>query len=107
MRLLTFAGKATQMNFLAHAHLSGENEDILFGNFVADAVKGNEVMNFEGDIRQGIRLHRKIDVFTDRSLHDYFNVCLITERPLILTYSGYLMKIFCVSIFRSTVATTT
>ncbi len=92
MRLLTFAGKATRMNFLAHAHLSGENEDILFGNFVADAVKGNEVMNFEGDIRQGIRLHRKIDVFTDR--HEVFRKSVARIRDAYGKYSGIVIDIY-------------
>ena len=28
------------MNFLAHIYLSGENEEVLLGNFIADSVKG-------------------------------------------------------------------
>ncbi len=53
------------MNFLAHTHLSGTNEDIIFGNFIADSVKGNSYLNFRTDIVTGILLHRKIDSFTD------------------------------------------
>lgn len=80
------------MNFLAHAHLSGENDDILFGNFVADAVKGKAVMNYQGDIRFGIRLHRKIDVFTDR--HDVFRSSVARVRNSFGKYSGIVVDIY-------------
>lgn len=53
------------MNFLAHAHLSGDNNDILFGNFIADSVKGNSYNRYRKDIATGILLHREIDSFTD------------------------------------------
>ncbi len=54
------------MNFLAHAHLSGNNDDVLFGNFVADSVKGRQIDSFHPDMIKGIRLHRMIDQFTDQ-----------------------------------------
>lgn len=53
------------MNFLAHIYLSGDNEDILLGNFIADMVKGRQIDNFHQGIVDGILLHRKIDTFTD------------------------------------------
>jgi len=53
------------MNFLAHAHLSGNDEDILFGNLIADSVKGNASIKYSGNILTGITLHRLIDSFTD------------------------------------------
>jgi acyl carrier protein phosphodiesterase len=53
------------MNFLAHAHLSFGEESILVGNLIADAVKGKQFFSFSDAIRQGILLHRKIDVYTD------------------------------------------
>ncbi|NOX84502.1 MAG: DUF479 domain-containing protein [Chlorobi bacterium] len=80
------------MNFLAHAHLSGKNDEILFGNFVADAVKGNELMNYEGDIRLGIRIHRKIDVFTDR--HEIFRQSVARIRSSFGKYSGIVVDIY-------------
>jgi len=87
-----FCGKSEPMNFLAHAHLSGENDEILFGNFVADAVKGNELMNYEGDIRLGIRIHRKIDVFTDR--HETFRQSVARIRSSFGKYSGIVVDIY-------------
>ncbi len=53
------------MNFLAHTHLSGNNEDVIFGNFIADSVKGSSYTTFRQAIITGILLHRKIDSFTD------------------------------------------
>jgi len=58
------------MNFLAHAYLSGNNDEILIGNFIADAVKGNHIERFREGIRKGIRLHREIDTYTDQ--HEVF-----------------------------------
>lgn len=53
------------MNFLAHLYLSGRNEDITIGNFIADHVKGEGILKFTPAIQKGIRLHRAIDTFTD------------------------------------------
>lgn len=53
------------MNFLAHIYLSNNKENILIGNFIADAVKGNQYKNFPSEIQHGILLHRAIDYFTD------------------------------------------
>jgi len=53
------------MNFLAHLYLSGKNEEIIIGNFIADHVKGEGILKFTSEIQHGIRLHRAIDTFTD------------------------------------------
>lgn len=53
------------MNFLAHLYLSGEDEEIIIGNFIADHVKGRVFEKFSPGIRSGILLHREIDAFTD------------------------------------------
>jgi len=53
------------MNFLAHLFLSGKDNDILIGNFIADGIRGKELDNYPTHIREGIVLHRKIDTFTD------------------------------------------
>jgi len=53
------------MNFLAHAYLSGNNESIIVGNFIADHVKGKVIGKYAEGIRKGIILHRRIDGFTD------------------------------------------
>ena len=53
------------MNFLAHIHLSGENDDIKIGNFIADSVRTKDLPNFTPDIQLGIKLHWAIDDYTD------------------------------------------
>jgi acyl carrier protein phosphodiesterase len=53
------------MNFLAHLYLSGDNEDIIVGNFIADHVKGNGINKYSSGIQNGILLHREIDAYTD------------------------------------------
>lgn len=53
------------MNFLAHLYLSKNNKNILIGNFISDAVKGNKYNNYPPEIKAGILLHREIDHFTD------------------------------------------
>jgi acyl carrier protein phosphodiesterase len=57
------------MNYLAHLFLSERNEDILFGNLLEDFIHGriehprNEHLSAE--IKNGIKLHRRIDTLTD------------------------------------------
>ncbi len=53
------------MNILAHLILSGDNEGVCFGNFIGDAVKGHDYLDWEHEIQAGLRLHRSIDSFTD------------------------------------------
>ena len=53
------------MNYLAHAYLSDNNEESIIGNLLGDFVKGNPDFYYEGEILKWIRIHRKIDSFTD------------------------------------------
>ena len=57
------------MNFLAHFLLSGDDHDLLLGNLLGDIVKGRVERYVHAGtterIRDGIRLHRTIDSFSD------------------------------------------
>jgi acyl carrier protein phosphodiesterase len=57
------------VNFLAHFLLSGDEEELLLGNLLGDVVKGRvERYVHPGTterMRDGIRLHRTIDSFSD------------------------------------------
>ncbi len=53
------------MNYLAHIFLSGNQDGIKIGNFIADFVPGKKYLNYPEDIQKGILLHRKIDTYTD------------------------------------------
>ncbi|MCE9598229.1 MAG: ACP phosphodiesterase [Spirochaetia bacterium] len=54
------------MNYLAHLFLSGADEEIMIGNFIADSVRGSELASFPPGVQKGITLHRQIDSYTDR-----------------------------------------
>jgi acyl carrier protein phosphodiesterase len=54
------------MNFLAHLYLSGDSDQVMLGNFIADFIKGREAKSYQRDVYLGILLHREIDFFTDR-----------------------------------------
>ncbi|MFT4661121.1 MAG: acyl carrier protein phosphodiesterase [Patiriisocius sp.] len=56
------------MNYLAHLHLSGTDEDLILGNFVADGMKNTPMNYFSEGVQKGILLHREIDEFTDSNL---------------------------------------
>jgi acyl carrier protein phosphodiesterase len=53
------------MNYLAHIFLSGDNDLLKIGNFMADGIRGNDYLNFPEEVKNGIILHRHIDTFTD------------------------------------------
>lgn len=53
------------MNFLAHIYLSGDNDLIKIGNFMADGIRGKQFESYPNEIQKGIILHRAIDTFTD------------------------------------------
>ncbi|GAA4882129.1 acyl carrier protein phosphodiesterase [Flaviramulus aquimarinus] len=53
------------MNYLAHIYLSGENDLVTIGNFIADGIKGRSYKKYQKDIQIGILLHRHIDTYTD------------------------------------------
>lgn len=66
------------MNYLAHIYLSGEDDQLKIGNFIADSVKGRNFIKFPDRIQEGIILHRAIDTYTDshpvvkKSVHRLF-----------------------------------
>ena len=53
------------MNYLAHLFLAGSDEGLIIGNFIADSLRGKEMLLYSEKIQNGIKLHRKIDQFTD------------------------------------------
>lgn len=53
------------MNFLAHIYLSGDDDEIIIGNFIADGIKGKRYLKYPPKVQKGILLHRSIDSYTD------------------------------------------
>ena len=80
------------MNFLAHIYLSGNNEGVIVGNFIGDAIKGNRFNNYEENIKKGILLHRKIDCFTDN--HEIVGISKSKLRDHYRKHAGIVIDIF-------------
>lgn len=53
------------MNYLVHLYLAGNSDELIVGNFIGDFVKGRLGDRYATQITKGIRLHRKIDSYTD------------------------------------------
>ena len=93
------------MNFLAHLYLSGEEEPVLLGNFMADFVKGNPEARLRTilppevvasgifpELIRGIQLHRHIDHFTDT--HPIVERTKARLRPEFRKYAGVISDMF-------------
>jgi acyl carrier protein phosphodiesterase len=80
------------VNFLAHIYLSGNDPELLVGNFIADHVKGNRKDLFPEGIRRGIELHRAIDYFTDTHPVTASSRRLLRDRHS--KYSGVVVDLF-------------
>lgn len=79
------------MNFLAHIYLSGENEFITLGNFMADGIKGKGYKKYPKDFQVGILLHRHIDSYTDA--HKTFRKSTKRLHKKYSHYSGVIVDI--------------
>jgi acyl carrier protein phosphodiesterase len=79
------------MNFLAHIYLSGNNDLIKIGNFMADGIKGKDYLNFPEEVKTGILLHRQIDTFTDS--HSVYRKSKHRLHEKYGHYSGVIMDI--------------
>ena len=77
------------MNYLAHLFLSGDDEQIMVGNFIGDYVKGSDWGKYPDKIRTGILMHRQIDTFTDA--HHNFREAKVLFRPEFGLYSGIIV----------------
>lgn len=80
------------MNFLAHIYLSGDNDLIKIGNFMADGIHGKHFENFPSEVQKGIILHRGIDTFTDA--HPVFRQSTKRLHANYHHYSGIIVDIF-------------
>ena len=80
------------MNFLAHLYLSGNDEQLMIGNFIADSVKGSAFKAYPPGIEKGIKLHRAIDFYSDN--HPVFLKSVARLRPNYRKYAGVIVDIF-------------
>lgn len=80
------------MNYLFHLYLSGDDPDILTGNFMGDFVKGRLDDSYPPLLRRGIELHRRIDSFA-QSQPQFTRSRLRLSREFGL-YRGILVDLF-------------
>lgn len=80
------------MNFLAHIYLSGDEDLIKIGNFIADGIRGKDYLEYQKPIQTGILLHRAIDTFTDA--HPIFRQSTKRLHEFYGHYSGVIVDIF-------------
>jgi acyl carrier protein phosphodiesterase len=84
--------EAIILNYLAHVFLSGLNEELLIGNFIADSVRGSQLQQYPAGIAAGIILHRQIDTFTDA--HPVVHQTKNRLRPQYRKYAGVIADIY-------------
>ncbi|MFV5687874.1 ACP phosphodiesterase [Flavobacterium sp. ZT3R25] len=80
------------MNFLAHIYLSGDNDLIKIGNFMADGIRGKHFESYPLEIQKGIILHRAIDTFTDA--HPIFRQSTKKLHAKYHHYAGVIVDVF-------------
>ncbi|UGS22752.1 acyl carrier protein phosphodiesterase [Flavobacterium channae] len=79
------------MNFLAHIYLSGDDDFVKIGNFMADSIRGTQYLEYPNDIQKGVLLHRHIDSFTDS--HPIYRKSKHRLHEKYGHYSGVIMDI--------------
>jgi acyl carrier protein phosphodiesterase len=79
------------LNYLAHSYLSFNQPELIIGNFIADSIQGNRFEGLTEGMVHGIRLHRKIDTFTDS--HPIYLTSKHRFSKEFDKYSGVLMDI--------------
>ena len=81
------------MNFLAHLHLGRHTPEFLLGSLLGDFVRGRvEDDQFTPEIREGIRVHRSIDGFTDNNT--YWKTSKYRLPKPLRRYAGIIVDVF-------------
>ena len=80
------------MNYLAHLHLGGAQPAQLLGSLYGDFVKGPLGGRYAPEVEAAIRLHRRIDAFTDR--HPQVRLAVARFPAERRRYAGILLDLF-------------
>lgn len=80
------------MNFLGHALLSPDDDEVLAGNVCADLIRGRIDAATRPGIASGIALHRSIDRYTDR--HEAFKACAAWVAEPRRRYARVIVDVF-------------
>jgi acyl carrier protein phosphodiesterase len=80
------------MNYLFHMLLSGDDDQLLVGNFMGDFVKGPLAGRFSPRVRHGVFLHRRIDSYADS--HPVYRTSRLRLAQEYGRYRGVMLDIF-------------
>lgn len=80
------------MNYLAHLFLAGTNPEFILGNFIADHVKGSDILKYSETVQKGISMHRAIDTYTDQ--HPVVKQSIARLRPDFHKYAGVIVDMY-------------
>ncbi len=80
------------MNYLAHLFLSGPDSEVRVGNLMADFRKGPLTLEYPDGIQFGLRLHQKIDAYTDA--HPVVSLSKQLISPLNSRFARILVDVF-------------
>ena len=80
------------MNYLAHLHLGGPQPGQLLGSLYGDFVKGPLAGRYPPDVEAAIRLHRRIDAYTES--HPRVRTAVARFPAERRRYAGILLDLF-------------
>ncbi len=80
------------MNWLAHLYLSEPNAQFRVGNLLPDLASGAQLAFLPEPFQQGIRCHRRIDLFTDS--HPRVQSCVRRFPPPYRRFGGILTDVY-------------
>jgi acyl carrier protein phosphodiesterase len=80
------------LNYLAHLFLAGTDPEMILGNFIADHVKGSDVLKYPENVQKGISMHRAIDSFTDQ--HPVVKQSIMKLRTDFRKYAGVIVDMY-------------
>lgn len=80
------------MNYLAHLLLAGEQPDHRLGALLGDHLKGRQALDaLRPELARGVRLHRKIDAWSDR--HPAATAIVRQLQPPWRRYGGIILDV--------------
>jgi acyl carrier protein phosphodiesterase len=80
------------MNHLAHALLAGADDQVVLGSLLGDFWRGVPDPRWPAAVGAGVRLHRKIDVYTDN--HPQVAAARALFGPPWRRYAGILLDVY-------------
>ena len=81
-----------KMNWLAHLYLSEPNAEFRVGNLLPDLTGADKLVALPEAYQQGIRRHRRIDLFTDT--HPLVKACVHRFPPPYRRFGGVLTDVY-------------